>query len=290
MITNREVAMAYKTEVLIDGLYFGEGPRWHDDRLWLSDMQGRRVIKVDMEGNIEEVAVVPKQPSGLGWLPDGRLLIVSMVDRRLLRLEPQGLVAHADLGGLASFHCNDMVVNYNGDAYIGNFGSELDGISEPDPANLVLVKPDGTARVVAQDMRFPNGSVITPDGRTLIVAETWGRVLTAFSIEEDGSLTGRRVWASTGKAWPDGICLDAENAVWIACPVTRKAVRIAEGGNVLQAIDLGRRTIACALGGPDRRTLFIITAGSYVPGEVIASGPTSRVEYIRVDVPGAGLP
>ena len=208
----------------------------------------------------------------------------------MLRLDTQGLVEHADLSGLARYHCNDMVVNYNGDAYIGNFGSELDGTTTPEPANLVLVKPDGRARVVADGMRFPNGSVITPDGRTLIVAETWGRVLTAFDIEEDGSLTGQRVWASTGKAWPDGICLDAENAVWIASPVTQQAVRIAEGGKVLQTIYLHRQTFACALGGPDRRTLFIITTKSYLPAEVKAGGPTSRVEFVRVNVPGAGLP
>ena len=143
--------MRYKTEVLIDGLYFGEAPRWHEGRLWLSDMHGGKVIKVDMEGRVEEVARVPKQPSGLGWLPDGRLLIVSMVDRRLLRLDPQGLVEVADLSRLATFHCNDMVVNYNGDAYIGNFGSEWVGRDNPDPANLVLVKPDGTARIVADN-------------------------------------------------------------------------------------------------------------------------------------------
>ena len=281
--------MAYKTEVLIDGLYFGEGPRWHEGRLWLSDMQGRKVWRVDMQGQMEEVARVPKQPSGLGWLPDGRLLIVSMVDRRLLRLDPQGLVEVADLSRLAAYHCNDMVVNSNGDAYIGNFGSDWAGRTDPDPANLVLVKPDGTAGIVAKEMQFPNGSVITPDGRTLIVAETWGRILTAFNIERDGSLTGRRIWANTDPAWPDGICLDAENAVWIASPVTKQVVRIAEGGRVLQTIDLDRQAVACALGGPDRRTLCIITTGSLAPKEIMA-GPTSRVECVRVAVPGAGLP
>jgi len=281
--------MSSKTEVLIDGLYFGEAPRWHEGRLWLSDMHGQKVIKVDMEGHVEEVARVPNGPAGLGWLPDGRLLIVSMEDRRLLRLDTQGLVEVANLSRLATYHCNDMVVNSNGDAYIGNFGSEWVKSFNPDPANLVLVKPDGTARIVAEEMRFPNGSVITPDGRTLIVAETWGHILTAFNIERDGSLTGRRVWANTEPAMPDGICLDAENAVWIASPITEQAVRISEGGKVLQTIDMGRQAYACALGGPDRRTLFILTADSSIPEEAKAK-PTARVEYVRVEIPGAGLP
>jgi sugar lactone lactonase YvrE len=281
--------MSSKTEILIDGLYFGEAPRWHEGRLWLSDMHGQKVIKVDMEGHVEEVARVPNDPAGLGWLPDGRLLIVSMEDRRLVRLDTQGLVEVANLSRLATYHCNDMVVNSNGDAYIGNFGSEWVKSFNPAPANLVLVKPDGTARIVAEEMRFPNGSVITPDGRTLIVAETWGHILTAFNIERDGSLTGRRVWANAEPAMPDGICLDAENAVWIASPITQQAVRISEGGKVLQTIDMGRQAFACALGGPDRRTLFILTADSSIPEEAKAK-PTARVEYVRVEIPGAGLP
>ncbi len=281
--------MQTKTEILIDGLYFGEVPRWHENKLWLSDFYGNKVIKVDMQGKVEDVAKVPNHPSGLGWLPDGRLLIVSMLDRRLLRLDPQGLVEVADLSSLATYHCNDMVVNSNGDAYIGNFGSDWVVSFNPDPANLVLVKPDGTTKVVAEDMRFPNGSVITPDGSTLIVAETWGNRLTAFNIENDGSLTGRHVWANTAPAMPDGICLDAENTVWIASPSTQQVVRITEGGKVLHAIDLDRQAFACMLGGPDRCTLFILTADSSVPEEAKAK-PASRVECLRVEVPGAGLP
>lgn len=205
--------MLLETKILVDGLVFPESPRWHNGKLWFSDMHGHWVMTVDSNGNTEKIVEVPGQPSGLGWLPDGRLLVVSMTDRRLLRLDPDGLTEIADLRQLASSHCNDMVVDQQGRAYIGNFGF---GMIEQEPfalAEIVLVTPDGDARVVAEEMAFPNGSVITPDGRTLIVAETFGPRLTAFDIEPDGSLTGRRIWAEIEQAFPDGICLDAENAI-----------------------------------------------------------------------------
>jgi sugar lactone lactonase YvrE len=203
-------------EILVDGLRFPEGPRWYDGRLWFSDMHSQQVLAVDLDGKTETIVVVPQDPSGLGWLPDGRLLVVSMQDRRLLRLDPGGLVEVADLSELASFHCNDMVVDEKGRAYVGNFGFDLHGGQSPMPTGLVLVAPDGSSRVVAEDLRFPNGTVITPDGRTLIVGETFGGCLTAFDVAEDGSLSGRREWARMDKAVPDGICLDAEGAIWVA--------------------------------------------------------------------------
>ena len=280
--------MVLETRVLLDGLAFGEGPRWHDGRLWLSDMHAYHVMTVDLSGHTETIVEVPGQPSGLGWLPDGRLLVVSMTDCRLLRLESGSLVEVADLSKLASYHCNDMVVDKQGRAYIGHFG--FDSSSKPfAPADVILVTPDGSARVVAEQMAFPNGSVITPDGHTLIVAETYGARLTAFEIQPDGSLSGRRLWASTSPAVPDGICLDAEGAIWIASPTTREVLRICEGGQVATRINLSRPAFACMLGGNDLQTLFVLTAKSSVPAEVRAK-LSGRVEIVEVDVPGAGLP
>ena len=279
--------MGLETTVLLDGLMFGESPRWHEGRLWFSDMLAYQVMTVDLAGRTEAIVRVPGLPSGLGWLPDGRLLVVSMTDRRLLRFESGGLVEVADLSKLASYHCNDMVVDRQGRAYIGHFGFNY--YSQPfAPAEVILVTPDGSARVVAEQMAFPNGSIITPDGRTLIVAETFGVCLTAFDIQPDGSLAGRRIWASTSPAIPDGICLDAEGAVWVASP-TGEVLRIQEGGQVADRINLSRPAFACMLGGTDLRTLFVMTAKSDSPDEVRAES-SGRVEIVEVDVPGAGLP
>lgn len=279
--------MGLETTVLLDGLMFGESPRWHEGRLWFSDMLAYQVMTVDLAGRTETIVRVPGLPSGLGWLPDGRLLVVSMTDRRLLRFESGGLVEVADLSKLASYHCNDMVVDRLGRAYIGHFGFNY--YSQPfAPAEVILVTPDGSARVVAEQMAFPNGSIITPDGRTLIVAETFGVCLTAFDIQPDGSLAGRRIWASTSPAIPDGICLDAEGAVWVASP-TGEVLRIQEGGQVADRINLSRPAFACMLGGTDLRTLFVMTAKSDSPDEVRAES-SGRVEIVEVDVPGAGLP
>jgi len=277
------------TATLLDGLAFPEGPRWHENRLWFSDMHHHRVLAVDLEGNAETICEVPHQPSGLGWLPDGRLLVVSMIDRRLLRLENGELLEHADLSGLASFHCNDMVVDAEGRAYVGNFGFDLIAREEPKPAEIVLVTPGGEARVVASDLRFPNGTVITPDGGTLIVGESFGARLTAFDIESDGELANRRVWAQLEGAVPDGICLDAEGAIWLASPVSAEVLRVREGGEVTRRIPVETQAFACMLGGADRRTLFICTAESSDPDECRAAA-AGRIETIEVEVPGAGLP
>jgi sugar lactone lactonase YvrE len=287
--------------ILLDGLTFPESPRWHTRKLWFSDFFTHRVMTVDLEGNAESVVEVSGQHSGLGWLPDGRLLVVSMTDRRLLRLDPEGLVEVADLSRLASYHCNDMVVDSQGRAYIGNFGFDL---STPGPvklAEIVMVTPEGDTRVVAHDMAFPNGSVITPDGGTLIVAESAAARLTAFEIEPDGSLSGRRVWAAfddrgvleelgeyEGRVVPDGICLDAEGAIWVASPYTKEVLRVREGGEVTHRFQVETVPYACTLGGPDRRMLFVLTAeASELSEELARSG---RVEIVEVDVPGAGLP
>jgi sugar lactone lactonase YvrE len=282
--------MQEKARVLLDGLAFPEGPRWRDERLWFSDMHDLQVKTVDLAGRSEDVLRVEGSPSGLGWLPDGRLLVVSMSDRRLLRREPEGLVTHADLSGLASFDCNDMVTDTRGRSYVGNFGFDLHAAKpEIAPAELVLVSASGEARVAARELLFPNGTVITPDGRTLIVGESYGARLTAFDVEEDGSLSNRRVWARLEGAVPDGICLDAEGAVWVASPLGSEVLRVREGGEVTHRVGVSSLAIACMLGGPERRQLFVCTAPTVNPAEC-RKRREGRIELAEVDVPGAGLP
>lgn len=281
--------MGDATRVLLDGLAFPEGPRWRDGRLWFSDMHQRRVMTVDLEGRAESVVEVEGWPSGLGWLPDGRLLVVSMTDRRLLRLDPGGLATVAELEDLASFHCNDMVVDREGRAYVGNFGFDLHAGAAPTTAELILVTPEGRTAVVADGLSFPNGTVLTPDGGTLIVGESFGARLTAFDVGADGLLSGRRVWASLEGAVPDGICLDAEGAVWLASPVSAEVLRVREGGEVTHRIPVSTQAFACMLGGPDGRTLFVCTAATSDP-EAAAAERSGRIETARVDVPHAGLP
>ena len=274
---------------MLEELVFPEGPRWHAGKLWFSDMYAHRVLTVDLDGKAEAVVEVPGQPSGLGWLPDGRLLVVSMTDRRLLRLDPDGLAEVADLSQLAAFHCNDMVVDIRGNAYIGNFG--FDAITQQPfrPAAIVMVTPSGRTRCAADNLAFPNGTVITPDGGTLIVGETLAARLTAFEVAPDGSLTNRRVWAQLEGAAPDGICLDAEGAVWVASPFSAEVLRVHEGGRVSDRIPVSTQAFACMLGGPQRRTLFVLTAESAVPDAARAK-KTGCIEVVQVDVPGAGLP
>jgi sugar lactone lactonase YvrE len=275
--------------VLVEGLRFPEGPRWHDGRLWFSDQHDRRVLTVDTDGAVEVIVEVPNFPSGLGWLPDGRMLVVSMHDRRLLRLDPSGLTEVADLSEHATWHCNDMVVDSVGRAYIGNFGFDLDGGAAPVTAAIVRVDPDGSMRVAADGIRFPNGTVITPDGATLVVGESYGGCLTAFDIDEAGELSNRRRWAKLEGAVPDGICLDAEGAIWSACPLTGRVLRVREGGEVTDVVTVNRNgAYACMLGGPGRTTLFICAADASDPA---ATGDMrGAIETCEVDVPGAGLP
>jgi sugar lactone lactonase YvrE len=283
--------MESKTTVLLDKLAFPEGPRWHDDRLWFSDMHAHRVMTVNLNGDAHTIVEVPGQPSGLGWDRDGRLLVVSMTDRRLLRLTADGLAQVADLSKLASYHCNDMAVDTQGKAYIGNFGYDIyNKRATPKLAGIVLVTPDGDTRVVADELSFPNGAVITPDGRTFIVGETFAARLSAFTIESDGSLTKRRVWAKLDEqVTPDGICLDAEGAIWVASPSTGEILRVREGGEITHRITLDRAPFACMLGATDRRTLFILTSTTHHPDKAKARA-SGRVEIMQVDVPGAGLP
>jgi sugar lactone lactonase YvrE len=276
-------------EVLVGGLTFPEAPRWRDGKLWFSDFYSHRVLTVDPAGRLETVVEVPQRPSGLGWQPDGTLLIVSMLDRRLLRLDGTRLAVVADLSAHATGPCNDMVVDAAGRAYVGNFGFDRHRGEAERGTCLVRVDPDGGVTRVAEDLRFPNGTVITPDGRTLIVAETLAHRLTAFDVDAKGALARRRVLAALDDCYPDGICLDAQGAVWVADARSNRVIRVRADGAVDRTLTTGQRgAFACMLGGPDRRTLFVLTnTGS---GPAMAEKTDGRIETYRVDVPGAGLP
>jgi sugar lactone lactonase YvrE len=275
---------------LLDGLTFPEGPRWHDGRLWFSDFYTQRVVAVDLAGRAETMVEVPPRPSGLGWTPDGALLVVSMLDRRVLRVENGTRRVLADLSSVATGPCNDMVVDGRGRAYVGNFGYDRHKGEAPRTTCLARVDPDGRVTRAAEDLFFPNGTVITPDGRTMIVAETQGHRLTAFDVALDGRLDNRRVWAALDDSvFPDGICLDAEGAIWVSDARGTALLRVREGGQIAGTVSTGARyAFACMLGGPDRRTLFACTSTGSGPG--MADKRDGAIETVRVDVPGAGLP
>lgn len=272
--------------VLSSGFAFPEGPRWHDGQLWISDMHGPQVLRVDESGAATPVATVPECPSGLGWLPDGRLLVVSMHDRKVMRLDPDGLVVHADLSSVATWHCNDMVVDREGRAYVSNFGSGAPPGEPITPGKIARVDPDGSVSVAADGMGFANGMAITPDGKTFLVGETRSEPprITAFDISADGALSNRRVVMEFDDAAPDGICLDAEGAIWVASPFTNEALRVQDGRIVRRVSTGDQGCYAVALGGADGHTLFICTSGSWIPEEARALR-NGRVCTLEVDVP-----
>jgi sugar lactone lactonase YvrE len=273
--------------ILIDGLSFGESPRWHDDRLWVCDWGAQELVAVDVDGRREVVERVPSFPFCIDWLPDGRLLIVNAAAGALQRREGDGsIVTHADLGGLSPYPWNDIAVDGRGHAYVGNIGFNM-GEEVFRPGILAVVAPDGSARQVAEDVAFPNGMAVTPDGATLILAESYGNRLTAFDIGVDGSLSNRRAWAEVGDGYPDGICIDAEGAVWYGDVPNKRCVRVREGGEVLQTVELDRGCFACALGGPDGRTLFMVArewSGLESMGDEGRSG-----QVLTVPAPAAGV-
>ncbi|GIH10780.1 gluconolaconase [Rhizocola hellebori] len=282
-----------KLKTLLTGLGMGESPRWHDGRLWFSDMVTQQVGTVDLAGNGEVVTTVQAGPMGLGWLPDGTMLVVSSRDGRLLRCAPDGsLSTQADMSSLSPYPFSDLVMDGRGNAYITNIGFDFaegfggDGL----PGTAVMVTAQGQSRQVADGMGFPNGLVVTPDNSTLILAESYTNRLTAFDIAEDGSLANRRVWAQLGEGVPDGLTLDAENAVWYADVPNQRCVRVQEGGAVLQTIDVDRGCFACVLGGPDNTTLFIVAAQWLGPESMSGKEKTGQVLAIEVDVPGVGSP
>jgi sugar lactone lactonase YvrE len=294
-------------DVLLEGGAFFEGPRWHEGRWWVSDFYRHLVLTVDGDGRSDEVMTVDGQPSGLGWMPDGSLLVVSMRDRRILRRSPDGDVSvHADASEHCGGHLNDMVVDRHGRAYAGEFGFDLMAFGEPALANLLRVDPDGAVWVAADEMMFPNGSVITPDGSTLIVGETAGARYTAFAIREDGSLADRRVWAQVApvpemgsfeemvaalRFGPDGCALDAEGHIWSADEVGARCVRLAPGGEIVEEIAApeGLGCFACMLGGDDGRTLLLCAAPDFLESNREAAREAVLLTT-TVDVPHAGLP
>jgi sugar lactone lactonase YvrE len=285
-----EPTLTSTPKTILADLAFPEGPRWRDGRLWFSDMHAHEVVAMAPDGARETIYAAQGPVSGLGWLPDGRLIIVSMADMRLLRMESDGRVEpHADLFGVATGLCNDMVMDAQGRAYVGNFGFDFPG-GKLKPAVMARADPDGRVTAAADELMFPNGAVITPEGKTLIVGETLAGRMTAFDVAADGALSGRRLWAQLPpRAVPDGCCLDAEGAIWVASPTTNEVLRLKEGGEVTERIDTGRGAYACMLGGDDRRTLYLLTCVSSNPEEC-ARDRTGRIEQVRVDVPGAGLP
>jgi sugar lactone lactonase YvrE len=291
---------------LLEGGAFFESPRWHDGRWWLSDFYRHRVLTVTEDGRSEDVLEVEGQPSGLGWMPDGSLLVVSMRDRRILRWDGSRTTVHADVAEYCGGHLNDMVVDRHGRAYAGNFGFDLMAFADPQTANLIRVDPDGSASVAAEDMYFPNGSVITPDGRTLIVGETAGCRYTAFTIEDDGSLSDRRVWAQVAETpeittfeetigklrfGPDGCGLDAEEHIWSADEVNARCARVAPGGAIVDEIAApeGLNIFACMLGGADGRTLLMCAAPDFIE-QARSAKHEAVLLTTTVEVPRAGLP
>jgi sugar lactone lactonase YvrE len=277
-------------QTLISGSSFGESPRWHDDRLWFSDWGAQEIITVDLDGNSEVIVRLSSFPFCIDFLPDGRLLIVSASDRLLLRREPDGsLMTHTDLSTLSEYPWNDIVVDGRGNAYVGNIGFDFPE-GEFAPGILALVTPNGSARQVADDLAFPNGIVVTPDNSTLIVAESYANRLTAFDIAADGSLSNQRVWAELDGGVPDGICLDAEGAIWYGDVPNKRCVRVSEGGEVLQMIELDRGCFACMLGGMERGTLFMVAQEWGGMESTAEEARTGEVLTAPAPTPGAGWP
>ncbi len=281
-----------EVHTLLTGLAFGESPRWHEDRLWFSNWGMQEVVAVDLDGKSEIIVRVPTTiPFCIDWLLDGRLLVVSGREGLLLRREPDGsLVTHADLSGLSDRGWNEIVVDGRGNAYINGGGFDLLAGEEFAPGIVALLTPHGSARQVADGIAFPNGMVVTPDNSTLIVAESYANRLTAFDIEASGSLSNRRVWADLNGGVPDGICLDAENAVWYGDVPNKRCVRVREGGEVLQTIDLDRGCFACMLGGVDNRTLFMMAAEWRGPASMADGARTGQVLTVEAPAPGVGWP
>lgn len=289
------------SQVIREGLSFGEGPRWHGGRLWYSDFYRHGVFSIDAHGHDERLEhTVANQPSGLGWLSNGDLLCVSATDHRVLRFSNGEETTFADISAHCGFWANDMVVSSHDFSYVGNFGFDLDTLlrevgpegllsSPPPTTNLVVLDPGGNVIQVVPDMAFPNGSVITPDGSTLIVGETMAFRLSAFDIHSDGTLSNRRVWAQLDFVATDGMCLDAEGQIWLANALTNRCLRVKEGGEITVEVTTTQTAFACMLGGEERTTLYVMTAPTSDRFK-IAGQTLGRIEAANVSVAGAGLP
>lgn len=288
------MAPTRELRTLLEGVAFGESPRWHDGRLWVADWGRRQIVALDPEGRSENVVQLdpaPFQPICFDWRPDGRMLVVSSRERRLLRREPDGsLVTYADLTGVIEEGLNEVVVDGRGNAYVNGAGFDAAAGGEFAPGMVALVTPDGSVSEVAAGVAFPNGMAVTPDNSTLIVAESYGRKLTGFDIAADGNLSNRRVWADAGEGVPDGICIDAEGAVWYGDVPNRRCVRVREGGGVLDTIELGLGCFACMLGGPDGSTLFILAQEWRGPAAIGAGSSSGQVLAVQAPAPHAGWP
>ena len=269
-------------------LAFPECPRWHANAWWFSDMHGQRVHRIAERGTLETVLELDDRPAGLGFVGDA-MYVVSMTQRALLEVRGGAIVRRIDLSGHAASHCNDMVIDDRQRAYIGNFGFDFEAHQQPCATNLLLVQPDGSISQVADGLMFPNGTVLSDDGSTLIVAESYGNRLTSFRVADDGSLSQRETFASFEKRTPDGICLDAEGAIWMASPPTREVLRVEKGGRVTRAIKTPVHALACMLGGTDGRTLLICSAPLAGP-EKTRAARAGRIDMVRVDIPHAGRP
>lgn len=287
--------MERQFKTLVDNLTFPEGPRWRNGKLYFSDFFTHKVLSTDLDGSTEEIVHVPNQPSGLGWLPDGTLLIVSMIDQKLMAFRNGSLQEVADCSEYANFYCNDMIVNENGNAYIGNFGFNSHTNEDPKSTNLILVRPGEEPVIAADNLFFPNGTVISEDNKTLIIGESYAARLTAFDINDDGSLSNRRIWADLSqikegyRPVPDGICMDEEDAIWLASPSTSQVLRVKEGAILLDTLPVETNAYACVLGGKDRKTLFVCTSGDSDKNSCIKKRQ-GKIEIIDVDVPGKGIP
>ena len=300
-------------KLIAENLYFSEGPRWHENKLWFSDFYQHAVFNIEENGTPNKVVDIPNQPSGLGWMPDGSMLIVSMLDRKVMKYREGHLSVHADLSQITAFRCNDMVVDANGNAYVGNFGSIFHA-KNIKPTCLIFVNTNGDAKIIERNLDFPNGTVITPDGKKMIIGETYGGKLTSFDISSDGSLSNRKVWAqmmpksyylltkivralkipvkegsATPYPVPDGICLDSNNGIWVASPTTSEVIRYTQGGVVSKRISTPDRAYACMLGGKEGNTLFVSTAKASDP-EIASKEKNGKIYSIEVDYAHAGRP
>ncbi len=278
-------------ELVLDGIDFGEGPRWHEGRFWFSDFYQHTISSIGDDGQrVVEHADVGR-PSGLGWLPDGRLLFVEMESRTVRRVEADGsVVVHADLSAIATGHCNDMVVDAAGNAYVGNFGFDMEAAANFAVASLALVRPDGSTEVAAIDLMFPNGSVIVDDGATLIVGESFGGKFVAFDIGSDATLSNRRIWAEVEGMAPDGCTVDAAGGIWFSDALGKRVVRVVEGGEVTHQLPTEDHTYACMLGGKEGDQLFALTCVDAHPSKSAGTG-TGKLWVTTVDLPrGTDLP
>ena len=279
----------FKSTVLIDGLAFPEAPRWHLGSFWFTDQHAKRVYRIDAENNLETILETDDLPGGLGWLPDASLLVVYMTKRQIMQWNGRELSVYVDLSDNASFHCNDMVVDPSGRIYAGNFGFDLHAGAVPSTAELLMIDTNRQVSVISKQVVFPNGSVITADNKQLIVAETFAHRLTSFELDADGKALSSRLWADLDDLTPDGICLDADDGVWVASPGTNQVIRVKHGGNRVDFCETTGTPYACMLGGENKNMLYICTSETDDPKKALAM-QSGRIEIAKVVYPGVGLP